>query len=341
MPPSKIDPKLQQQLTQLMNRQSLAGTVDDLRQLSGGANQETWAFRLQTPAGDQSLILRRSRSEVRQSDDPGANILSPMALEATLLEHAAAAGVPVPKVLAILQPDDGMGDGFIMNLIPGETLGGRIVRNPEFTAARKVLAYQCGKTLAAIHSMDVASLPSLPEIDAPNTLDTYLLRHRSSGFDRPVFELAFQWLRGNMPVTTAEPTLVHGDFRNGNLIVGETGLRAVLDWELAHLGDPMEDLGWLCVNSWRFGKTDLPVGGFGHREDLFSGYEAGGGHVDPDRVRFWEVMGCLKWGVMCQGMARSPGDGSPRTIERAAIGRRTSETEIDLLNLLAPLEGVR
>ena len=117
-----------------------------------------------------------------------------------------------------------------------------------------------------------------------------------------MFELALRWLRDHDPGPSAEVTLVHGDFRHGNLIIGPDGVRAVLDWELAHLGDPMEDLGWVCVNSWRFGEIDKPVGGFGTREELFAGYEAAGRRADPERVKFWEVMGTLRWGVMCCGM---------------------------------------
>ena len=117
-----------------------------------------------------------------------------------------------------------------------------------------------------------------------------------------MFELALRWLRERDPGPSKEVTLVHGDFRHGNLIIGPDGVRAVLDWELAHFGDPMEDLGWICVNSWRFGEIDKPVGGFGTREDLFAGYEEAGRKVDPDRVMFWEVMGTLRWGIMCCGM---------------------------------------
>jgi aminoglycoside phosphotransferase (APT) family kinase protein len=117
--------------------------------------------------------------------------------------------------------------------------------------------------------------------------------------------------------------------------VGPEGIRAVLDWELAHLGDPLEDLGWLCVNSWRFGNIDEPVGGFGPREDLFRGYESAGGRkIDPDAVHFWEVFGTLKWGIMCLIQGFTHLSGAKRSIELAAIGRRPSETEIDLLNLL-------
>jgi aminoglycoside phosphotransferase (APT) family kinase protein len=151
-----------------------------------------------------------------------------------------------------------------------------------------------------------------------------------------VFELALRWLADNDPGPSKDVTLVHGDFRLGNLVVGPDGVRAVLDWELAHLGDPMEDLGWICVNSWRFGEIDKPVGGFGSREDLFAGYEEAGRKADPERVKFWEVMGTLRWGVMCCGMMRRFRTGPDHSMERAMIGRRASETEIDLLRLLAP-----
>ena len=128
---------------------------------------------------------------------------------------------------------------------------------------------------------------------------------------------------------------LHGDFRHGNLLIGPDRVRGVLDWEISHLGDPMEDLGWICVNSWRFGEIDKPVGGFGSREELFEGYEAAGGDpVDPQRVRTWEVLGTLKWGIMCMTMYQIFASGGDPSVERAAIGRRSSETEIDLLALL-------
>jgi aminoglycoside phosphotransferase (APT) family kinase protein len=157
------------------------------------------------------------------------------------------------------------------------------------------------------------------------------------GWPRPVFQLALRWLRDHDPGPSERVTLVHGDFRHGNLMIGPDGVRAVLDWELAHLGDPMEDLGWICVNSWRFGVIDKPVGGFGTYEELFSGYEAASGiAVDVARVKFWEVMGTLRWGVMCVGMMQRFRLGPDHSMERAMIGRRSSETEIDLLRLLAP-----
>jgi aminoglycoside phosphotransferase (APT) family kinase protein len=181
-----------------------------------------------------------------------------------------------------------------------------------------------------------ANLPPLRQRTSSEEIGELAREYGSLNWPKPVFELALRWLRDHDPGLPKEVTLVHGDFRNGNLIIGADGVRAVLDWELAHLGDPMEDLGWICVNSWRFGEIDRPVGGFGTLEDLFAGYEAAGRKVDAGRVAFYEVMGTLRWGVMCGGMMQRFRMQPDHSMERAMIGRRASETEIDLLRLLAP-----
>lgn len=305
--------------------------IAGLERLSGGASQDTWLFTLVHGGASERLILRRQPDAVEAD---GLRLSAGLGVEATLLQLAQSHGVPVPRIRHVLTPEDGLGCGFIMDFVAGETLGGRIVRDDRFREARKSLAYQCGAAMAAIHQLPVSDLPKLRVGGAREEMEGYLERHRKSGNNRPVFELAFQWLRRNLQSTKIENVLVHGDFRNGNLIVGEDGLRAVLDWELAHHGDAMEDLGWICVTSWRFGGP-LPVGGFGTREDLFAGYKAAGGVVDEARVHFWEVFGVLKWGIMCEGMSEAPAGGI-RTVERAVIGRRSSETEIDLLTLMAP-----
>ncbi|CAG4906826.1 phosphotransferase family protein [Paraburkholderia saeva] len=306
------------------------GQVSRLRRLSGGASQQTWSFDVECESGTHPLILRRATPGAghRASANVG------LETEAALLARAATGGVPVPDVRLVLQPGHGLGDGFVMERIEGETLGKRIVRDSRFAEARTVLAAQCGVALARIHAIPLDVLPPLRVAPAEIELEYWLGQHRAYGMLNPVFELAFQWLRRHLPPAPRAHVLVHGDFRNGNLIVNEEGLRAVLDWELAHIGDPMEDLGWLCVNSWRFGNSEKPVGGFGTREELFAAYEAGGGHVDVERVRFWEVLGTLKWGIVCEGMAYGWLSGVERDLEKAAIGRRASEAEIDLLVLL-------
>jgi aminoglycoside phosphotransferase (APT) family kinase protein len=129
--------------------------------------------------------------------------------------------------------------------------------------------------------------------------------------------------------------LVHGDYRTGNYLADESGVTAILDWEGAHLGDPVEDLGWLCVKSWRFGAVDKPAGGFGSREALWAAYErAGGGKVDPARAHWWEVFGTVRWGIICHNQAFRHLSGSIKSMELASIGRRAVETEVDLLQLL-------
>ncbi len=306
--------------------------VTGLSRLSGGANQETWSFDAVTSAGVISLILRRS--PFVQSLPSLVERPIRLDAEARILECVIEFGVPVPRVRHILTVQDNLGAGFIMDRIEGETVAPKILRGESFSTIRPQLSGQCGKILATIHSVPVASLDFLEVSGVSAQLKHYRNLYDSYEYPHPVFEFAFRWLEERM-VADVEPKLVHGDFRNGNLIVGSDGVRAVLDWELAHLGDPMEDLGWICVNSWRFGNRDYPVGGFGNREDLYAAYEATGRTVERDRAKFWEVMGTLKWGVMCMTMANLFKTGRDRSIERAAIGRRCSETELDLLDLIA------
>ena len=300
--------------------------------LSGGASQETWSFDILHPDGAVGAILRRAPQGYGAAPSRAAGLDA----EAKLMQLAHEAGLPSPRVLHVLQPQDDLGTGFVMARVEGETIPRKILRDPQFAEARPRLARQLGQVLAGIHGIDQAQLPRLRQMTAAKEIAEFERDYRSFDWPRPVFELALRWLRDHDPGPSDEVTLVHGDFRHGNLIIGPDGLRAVLDWELAHLGDPMEDLGWVCVNSWRFGEIDKPVGGFGTHEQLFAGYEAAGRRVDPDRVKFWEVMGTLRWGVMCCGMMQRFRTSPEHSIERAMIGRRSSETEIDLLRLLAP-----
>jgi aminoglycoside phosphotransferase (APT) family kinase protein len=300
--------------------------------LSGGASQETWRFDIVHPDGNFGAILRRAPSGYGAAPSRAAGLHA----EARLMQLAFEAGVPSPRVLYLLRVEDDLGTGFIMQRVEGETIARKILREEEFAGARPKLARQLGAVLAGIHGLPRAHLPKLRRMTATKELDEFERDYRNLGWPKPVFELALRWLRKHDPGPSAEVTLVHGDFRNGNLVIGPDGVRAVLDWELAHLGDPMEDLGWVCVNSWRFGEIDNPVGGFGSREELFAGYLAAGRRVDKARVMFWEVMGTLRWGLMCGGMMQRFRQGPDHSMERAMIGRRASETEIDLLRLLAP-----
>ena len=306
--------------------------IADARQLSGGASQETWSFDILHPDGNRGAILRRA--PVGASAAPGR--AAGLHAEAMLMRLAHGAGVPSPRVLHVLEPDDALGTGFVMERVAGETIPRKILRDDAYADARPKLARQIGRILAGIHALPPNHLPRLRTMTAAAEIEELQRDARAFGNPRPVMEIALRWLRANDPGPSRVTTLVHGDFRHGNLIIGPDGVRAVLDWELAHLGDPMEDLGWVCVNSWRFGEIDRPVGGLGTREEMFAGYQEAGGRVDVARVTFWETMGTLRWGVMCCGMMQRFRDGPEHSMERAMIGRRSSETEIDLLRLLMP-----
>jgi aminoglycoside phosphotransferase (APT) family kinase protein len=302
-----------------------------LKRLSGGASQETWAFEMVQGATHHSLILRRvpgGESVARSSEAIS------LGTESVLLGCAQRAGVPVPGVLGVFEPGSDLGEAFVMHRIEGETIGRKILRDEAYKSARPLLAAQCGEALAGIHAVDLATLPDLPLSNGADQIRKYEAIYRNFDLPRPVFELAFSWLRANEPTALA-PVLVHGDFRLGNLIVDSHGLASVLDWELAHIGDPREDIAWICVNSWRFGQSGHRVGGFGELEEMLDAYAgAGGARFEAREIDWWETLGSLKWGIMCMIMYEAFRSGGDPSVERAAIGRRVSETEIDLLNLL-------
>lgn len=305
-------------------------TVERLVRLSGGASQETWSLDVEQGGKVVDLILRRvpgGVSPARNSEAIG------LGTEAKLLS-CAEGEVPAPKVVQVFAPASDIGEAFLMNRIPGQTIARKILRDDIYSAARGRLTEQCGQALAAIHQIPAEALPDLPSSGGLDQLAKYETIYRDFNLPRPVFELAIAWLKSNQPDEVPQ-VLVHGDFRLGNLIVDETGLAAVLDWELAHLGDPREDIAWLCVNSWRFGYSENRVGGFGNLDELLETYKTAGGRTfSTNEIDWWEILGSLKWGIMCMIMYEAFRSGADPSVERAAIGRRVSETEIDLINLL-------
>lgn len=319
-------------LQKLAERLGGAGAVlTEAQRLSGGASMETWAFGFEGAGGAERLILRRRAGPF---DEENARSVS-LATEAALIRATGANGARVPTVRHVCDDADGLGEAYVMVRVDGETLGRKITSDPRFDAVRPRLARQCGESLVAIHRTPPPPGLKLKAVNGAEELDRYEEVYRATGAERPILELAFQYLRGRLP-TPVTPVLLHGDFRNGNIMFDpEQGVAAILDWELAHLGDPAEDMGWICTNSWRFGRPDRPVGGFGDYDELLAGYaSAGGAAIDLARVRFWQMLGSLRWGVMCLTMYLSWRDGLTRSVERPMIGRRVSETEADLVKLL-------
>jgi aminoglycoside phosphotransferase (APT) family kinase protein len=292
-------------------------SVDGLVRLSGGASRETWSF----SADGRHLILQRQRDGASRG----------MGSEAEVLRAARAGGVKVPELVVDGSDSRALGNPFlVVAAVEGETIARKILRDDRFSSARRALTADIGTAMAKLHAIDPGEAPSLVEQDQ---VAFYRQVLDDLGQPHPMFEVAFRWLETNRPATTGT-RIVHGDFRLGNVMVDENGLAAVLDWELAHVGDPMEDLGWVCVRAWRFGGTE-PVAGLGGYEELFDAYEAAGRpRPDGATVRWWEVLGTLKWGIMCIMQAASHLNGLARSHELAAIGRRVCENEWDLLTLL-------
>ncbi|WP_159819153.1 phosphotransferase family protein [Colwellia sp. 20A7] len=305
-------------------------------QLTAGASQETYRIVIAVNSGKHQYAFRRSQPTMETESSVGSISL---ATEAHLFELAKSAGIPGPKVHYVLQPEDDLGNGFIMDWIAGETLGHRIVRAEELASIRPKLAKECGQILGRIHALDWKKTNlsnDLPQVSPVNLVKETWELYRDLNVPVPMLDYTYRWLLDNAP-TEYRTTLVHGDFRNGNLMITADGINAVLDWELAQIGDPVRDLGWLCVNSWRFGKDKLPVGGFGEIEDLLDGYyETSGVKVSTEELKYWQVFGSFWWAMATLQMANAWRTGETPSLERPVIGRRSSEAQMDCVNLLIP-----
>lgn len=286
--------------------------ISDLVRLTGGASRETWRCEVD---GVPHIVQRQRAGSVHD-----------MAIETAILRAAAAQGVPVPPVVAHVVDGHGV-SSLVTRFVAGETIARKILRDDQYGPARDRLADQLGRALARVHRIPADSVPGLVALDP---LESYRQRLDEIGQPHPAFELAFRWLEEHRPPAAARPVVVHGDFRLGNVIVDADGLAAVIDWELAHLGDPVEDLGWLCVPAWRFG-SPRPVAGVADREVLLRAYaEESGVEIDRETLRWSEVNGILRWGIMCIMQAEAHRSGMARSHELAAIGRRVCENEHDL-----------
>jgi len=332
-----------QDMAQLLTRALASGPpaksnsqVVDLRRLSGGANMETWAFDWLHGSTNTPLILRRlpTTASGGATEESFVGTIG-LPTEAQLLDVAHRHGVDVPTVVLVLEDAHQLGTGYIMTREPGEALPFRILADDSFSNAREKLAWQCGAMLGRIHQIPPAELPeSLPDLSPKEDFDRLQALLDDHGNSSAVHQLALNWLRQNKPSCPAR-CLVHGDYRNGNFLVDERGLVAVLDWELAHIGNPAQDLGYICSNVWRFGQYQKPVGGFGEYRELLDGYRSVTGNAPSlQEIHYWEVYTALGWGIVCLTMIEMFRSGQDQSLERAAVGRRMSESEIDLLLLL-------
>jgi aminoglycoside phosphotransferase (APT) family kinase protein len=300
---------------------ALGADVVEAWLLPGGASKEAWAV---DTADGRELLVRRALGGVIHVDT------LPLEREFEMLVAAREAGVLVPEPIAYLGVVDGR-EAFAMARVGGETIGRRIVKQPP-----SGLAAQMAEQLALIHAIPPTRVPFLPAADLFGRLIQEL---DAVGEPHPAIEYGLAWCRARLPLERP-PVVCHGDFRIGNLAVGEDGLVAVLDWEFAKLGDPAEDLAWPLVRAWRFGVDERRLGGVDDVEPYLARYEELTGLAVPrEELDAWEVLGNCKWAVGALNQARRHLSGEQRSVELAILGRLAVEVEWELLDLIRRIEG--
>ncbi len=298
------------------------GAPEGLHRLTGGATMESWRF----ACGADDFVLRRAPSLEFMEDRPYGHDV-----EAAVIRAAKAAGVTAPEVMVELEPEDGIGSGFVMRALPGTPNPKEILQFDEADA----LLRDAARDLARIHSLKPGDVPdAIPVMDYRQAISDLKQQFMEAGGDRPIIALGLKWMEDNCP-DPVEPVLIHGDYRMGNLLAEPGKLTGVLDWELAHFGDRHEDLAFGCMAVWRFARYDRPALGLGSLEDYFAAYESDAGvKVDRERFRYWLIHRTVWWALGCLKMAQHWRSGQDRMLERVVISRRTSEQELDLLMLL-------
>ena len=306
-----------------------------LEELTGGASRQILKARVRAGGAEHTLVLRKSvkvgKSEIEQLT---------LAQEVAVCRIAHQAGVRTPGVLFAVEEEDGIGEGYAMPFVHGESLGGRIAKSPKFARAREKLTEQVGCALARIHAIDIEAndLQAVAPVLTPlHAVESIYAAYRATGLAVPMLDYCARWLLENIPPEVA-PVLTHGDYRNGNFLVDpDDGLVAIIDWELARIADPMRDLAWVAMMPWRYGAADLEVGGFGTLRDLYATYESSSGReISVERIRWWQAYGYFWWSIACIVMGVSYRATEGQLSDRISIGRRYTEGLIDLANMLMP-----
>ena len=304
---------------------SLNKKIKNLVPLTGGASADINRIIFED---NKEFIVRRSVVKDK------AVMAIPKNMEAKIQKIVKEYGAPVPEIIMEFSEGAEIGEGYVMQSVGGETIPRKILRDDSYKNIRNKLPYEIGKSLAQIHKTRLEKLQDLEKITFSESLEKLFIIYESFDQPQPVFDLAFKWLE-NQKILDYEEVLVHGDYRFGNFIISEKKLESIIDWELAHIGNPMEDLGWLCVRSWRFGNVNKRAAGLGDVDDLIAGYESNSKiKIDKSQLDMWQLYGSLKWGIICMVQTFAHLSGAVKSLEKAAIGRRVSETEFDLMNMI-------
>jgi aminoglycoside phosphotransferase (APT) family kinase protein len=311
-----------------------AWAIAELARVSYGASQETWSFAAVKGAEQRPLILRRP-PPIDPEVGELARLMSPgREHEVAALRVLHKAGLAVPEVFFELAPEDGLGPGFVMARLSGLANTLQILKDPDSGPDHTELAAAIGDFRGQMDAVPTEELSALRRQDAATMIAD--LQEILDGLDivHPGVEYWFSWLAEHMPAPSPLK-LAHGDYRLANFMVDRDGLTGVFDWELVHLGESGQDLGWVTIRSWRFNRPDLPAAGLAPREVLYDAYRAAGGRdFDGDEIRFWEVLANVKWAVVCLYQGALFVRGIVPGLEFGAIGRRVTEPLYDLARWL-------
>lgn len=309
-------------------------TISDPKPLSGGASRDTWLFTAQYGDTQEKLVLRRDLPT--QMFDGALTREQEFLLMRAAYEH----GVQCAQVRYLCTDNAVLGSPFfVMAYKAGVSIGVKVVQSPELAQARARLPEQLAQQLATIHALPLDGLDFLPRPPqgvqaAQDTINQMYLILDGLRVKSPTWEWCLRWAQRHLPAPIAD-TFVHGDFRVGNLLVDENGLSAVIDWEFGHVGDPDEELGYICMRDWRFGNGKAHFAGIADRETFLTAYERYSGRsVDRARVDWWEIMGNIRWGIICMSQANRHLSGQERSVELASLGRRSAEMQLEALRLI-------
>lgn len=318
----------------LIEETERSAVIDEMTPLAGGASRDSWAFTARLDGIPEKLVLRKDHAT--QMNDEALTRRQ----EFQLMQRAYDSVVKVARMRWQEDEPEWLGQAFfIMDFVDGISIGRRVIQLPELAHAREVLPEQLAQQLARVHTMRVDDLDFLPRPPEGKSPAQVALDYTYTVLDEldahiPAFEFALRWAQDHAP-DTAEVTFVHGDFRLGNMLVDRQGLAAVIDWEFGHLGDPHEEIGYLCMRDWRFGNHHLHAAGLCHRERFIRAYESASGRsVDRSAVDWWEIVGNIRWGVICLSQANRHLSGRDPSVELASLGRRSAEMQLEALRLI-------
>jgi aminoglycoside phosphotransferase (APT) family kinase protein len=336
MTPAQAQDLLQRLTRYLADQTSAAVTITDAKPLSGGASRDTWHISATVDGEPRQYVLRR--------DLPAQMFDEALTREQEfrLMDAARKSGVRCAQVRFLCTDTSVLGSPFfIMDYVAGISIGRKVIQDPELAHARAKLPQQIAEQMALIHRMDVqahgldflaGSRPGMTPAQSSVAIVYEILD--KLGVQNPTWEWTLRWAERHAPPCDKE-LFIHGDVRLGNLLVDADGLTAVIDWEFGHVGDPYEELGYACMRDWRFGNGHLHFAGLSDRETFLQAYEHFSGRsIDRAAVTWWEILGNIRWGVICMSQANRHLSGAEQSVEMASLGRRSAEMQLEALRLI-------